>query len=336
MKLRYVCPKCKAMLSEESEAYYCHLCQRRYPIFLGIPDFRLFPDPYISIEDDHRKGLALAECYDDLGFPELVARYWEMTPATPRELAQHYVHGALRHYTRSLNTWAMTQSIIRLNEHGALLDVGCGTGGFLAAAGPAFTHAVGVDIAFRWLVIAKKRLEESRMNNVFLICACAEHLPLQDSVFDLLVAEDVLDHTREPEAFLCEGGRVLKGGGVFYLSTPNRYSLAPDPHVWAWGVGFLPPRLRDRYVRWRKGIPYGPIRPVSYMALRRLLSSAGLRRCRTVWPDLAGLEEQRLSRWQRAQVCLYGLVRKTPGLRHVLRLIGPVFHVLCHKDAASR
>lgn len=331
MKLRYVCPRCKAMLAEEPESYYCYLCQRRFPILLDIPDFRLFPDPYISIEDDHRKGLALAEYYDDLDFRELVARYWEMTPATPRELAQQYVHGALRHYTRSRNAWAMIQSIIRPNERGALLDVGCGTGGFLTAAGPAFARVVGVDIAFRWLVIAKKRLEESGINNVFLICACAEHLPLPDGAFDLLVAEDVLDHTRQPEAFLCEGARVLKGGGVVYLSTPNRYSLAPDPHVWVWGVGFLPPSLRDRYVRWRRGIPYGPIRPVSYITLRRILRSALFRGCRTVWPDLAGLEEQRLSRWQRAQLWLYELVRKTPGLRHVLRLIGPAFHVVCHK-----
>lgn len=332
MKLRYVCPKCKAILSGESEAYYCHRCQRRYPVLLGIPDFRLFPDPYISIEDDHRKSLALAEHYDDLGFPELVARYWEMTPATPRELAQQYIHGALRHYRRSLNTWAMIQPIIRPNEHGALLDVGCGTGGFLAAAGPTFARAVGIDIAFRWLIIAKKRLEELKIENFALICGCAEHLPFPDNAFDLVVAEDVLDHTRDQEAFACEATRVLKRGGTFYLSTPNRYSVGPDPHVWVLGVGFLPPNLRDRYVRWRKGIPYGPIRPVSYLQLRQLLRLALPDRCRILLPELFDMDRQRFSPWQRIQLRLYELLRQVPLVRDILRFIGPSFQVIGHKS----
>jgi SAM-dependent methyltransferase len=330
-ELPYVCPQCRSNLSESPEAYHCLSCRRRYPIVLGIPDFRVFADPYISIEDDYRKARVLAERSAEMTFAELLAHYWAITPGVPGPLINQYVHGALRHRERSRATWAMIRSTDSPTGRSGLLDIGCGTAGFLAAIAPTFSSAVGIDIAFRWLIVARKRLEELQMRNVALVCACAESLPFPDAAFDLVVAEDVLDHTRDQEASVQEGARVLRHGGVLYLTTPNRYSLAPDPHVWVWGVGFLPPPLRDRYVRWRKGIPYGPIRPVSYMALRRLLDSAVLRRCRVVWPDLADLDAQHLSRWQRTQLRLYGLVRTTPGLRHLLRLIGPVFHVLCHK-----
>lgn len=331
-KLRYVCPQCRANLAESLEAYHCVSCGRRYPIVLGIPDFRLFADPYISIEDDYRKARVLADRAATVTFAELLDYYWRITPGVPGVLIRQYVDGAIRHQDRSRATWSMIQSTDNPTERGGLLDVGCGTAGFLAAAAPAFSSAVGIDIAFRWLVVARKRLEELQMRNVALVCGCAESLPFVDATFDLVVAEDVLDHTRDQGASVQEGARMLRSGGVLYLTVPNRYSLAPDPHVWVWGVGFLPPRLRDGYVRWRKGIPYGPIRPVSYVALRRLLDSAALRRSRFVWPELGGSQRQRFSRWQRAQLLIYGVVRRTPVLRYVLLVIGPMFHVLCRKE----
>jgi SAM-dependent methyltransferase len=329
--LRYVCPQCRASLSRSPEAYRCLSCGRRYPVVLGIPDFRLFADPYISIEDDYRKARSLAERSEGMTFAELVARYWEITPGVPGPLIDQYVQGALRHHERSRAAWTMIRSTDNPAGRDGLLDIGCGTAGFLAAAAPAFSSAVGIDIAFRWLVVARRRLEELRLRNVALVCGCAEFLPFPDGAFDLVVAEDMLDHAKDQEATVQEGARVLKGGAVLYVTTPNRYSVAPDPHVWVWGVGLLPPRLRDRYVRWRKGVPYGPIRPLSYVALRRLLDSAGLRKCRVVWPDLAG-SRQRFSLWQGVQLFVYGLVRRTPGLRHVLRAVGPVLQVLCRKS----
>lgn len=328
----YVCPQCKAALSEVPSAYRCRECQRQYPIVMGIPDFRLFPDPYISIEDDYRKAAALAESYHHLDFPLLVERYWEITPGLPQVLVRQYVRSALDSRERSLRTWRVIDAIDGPGGRNRLLDVGCGTAGFLAATGPVFARAVGLDIAFRWLIVARKRLEEAGLKNVDLVCGCAEHLPFPDGIFDLVVAEDALDHTRDQQAFMRESARVLKvHTGVFYLSTPNRYSLGPDPHVWVWGVGFLPPRLRDRYVRWRRGISYGPIRPVSYVQLRRLLRIVSFRQCRVILPELRGLDQLNLSPWQRTQARLYEFVRGMPWLRPALRFVAPGFQVLCRK-----
>lgn len=334
----FVCPRCKAPLSREArDAYRCRACERRYPIVMGIPDFRLFPDPYISIEDDYRKAETLARYYDELSFPQLVARYWEMTPGVAEDLVREYTRSAIRKRDRSLKTWQEIRPAGAFGGGGALLEVGCGTAGFLAATAPSFAGGVGLDIAFRWLVVARKRLQELGVSNVTLVCGCAEHLPFPDGSFDLVVAEDVLDHTRDQESFAREGGRVLRRQtGVLYLSTPNRYSLGPDPHVWVWGVGFLPPRFRDAYVRWRKGVPFGPIRPVSYARLKRLLRNASLSAYRVAWPELGVLG---LSPWHRAQARVYELTRRLPLIRRLLRLVGPSFQVFCRPmvrdDAAS-
>jgi SAM-dependent methyltransferase len=335
--LRFVCPRCKGPLTTEPAAYRCPRCARRYPIVLGIPDFRLFPDPYISIEDDYSKAEALMKRDDSFRFEDLVSRYWAMTPGVPAALVAEYVRGAMEGERRgraALTTILSADAPARCDR---LLDIGCGTAGFLAAAAPEFGWAVGLDIASRWLVVARKRLEEAGVRNVTLVCGCAEHLPFPDGVFDLVAGEDVLDHVKDPQAFLREGARVLAPErGVFYFSTPNRYSLGPDPHVWVWGVGFLPPGLRDRYVRLRRGIPYGPIHPVSYLQMRRLLRGASLGVRRLLFPSLHGVEGRRLTGWQRAQVRVYEIVRTLPVLREGLRLFGPGFQVMCRPAPAAR
>ena len=98
---------------------------------------------------------------------------------------------------------------------------------------------VGIDIAFRWLIIARKRLEEAKLS-AQLICCCAEFLPFRAETFSLVVAENLLEHTAQPQLCIEEAHRVLKPNGVFFASTWNRLALAPEPHVRLWGVGWLP------------------------------------------------------------------------------------------------
>jgi SAM-dependent methyltransferase len=330
--ISFVCPQCRADLRSEPDAYRCEQCDRSYPVVCGIPDFRLFPDPYISIGDDRRKGQALAQAAEQLTYPQLVERYWQMTPGVPSQLVRGYVQTAKTNRERGADTWKLIQLNGSMGQRDRLLEVGCGTAGFLAAAAGEFRQAIGLDIAFRWLVVARKRMEELGLRNVRFVCTCAEHMPFREEAFDLVVAEDVLDHTRSPQAFVSECARVLDASnGALYLSVPNRYSLGPDPHVWVWGVGFLPPSLRDPYVRWRIGGTYGPIRPVSYFEVRRLLRNAWLKPSRLLFPSLGG-EASQFSRWQRFQARCYELLRNLPPFRPVLCLVGPWFKLLCRRQ----
>jgi len=86
--------------------------------------------------------------------------------------------------------------------------------------------------------------EQARQRGVEYIEAKGEKLPFSDSEFDLLITDNVLDHTESPDMILSEAGRVLKAGGFMYLRV-NVYHL--------WG----------RFIRWLmelavidKGHPY--------------------------------------------------------------------------------
>jgi len=67
------------------------------------------------------------------------------------------------------------------------------------------------------------------------VIALAGALPFKEGSFDLVTANMVLEHAREPAEFLADVRRVLKPGGKFLFHTPNYFyyltflaSLVPD------------------------------------------------------------------------------------------------------------
>ncbi|HUG37725.1 MAG TPA: methyltransferase domain-containing protein, partial [Candidatus Limnocylindrales bacterium] len=236
-RVGFCCPSCRGPLASHSAGYDCRGCQRRYPIVGGIPDFRLFPDPYISFEDEHDKARRLSEEAARVSFEALVRFYWDITPDVPRPMAERFIHYAVTGEERAGPCLATMDAQVGGRWTGArCLEVGCGTGGFLAAAQEQFGALVGADIALRWLVVARKRLAAAR-NPILLVCCSAEKLPFPDGTFDAVVGLHVLEHAADPQAILCETVRTLTADGWCYFSTPNRFSLGPEPSVRVWGVG---------------------------------------------------------------------------------------------------
>ena len=80
---------------------------------------------------------------------------------------------------------------------------------FLAALGAEGRRLLGIDIALRWLLVARKRLDEEGLGHVRLACACAERLPLADQTVSGVVAGDVIEHVVDQSATLAEAHRVL-------------------------------------------------------------------------------------------------------------------------------
>src|SRR5688500_15514409 len=91
----FCCPLCKGPLQDQPEAYRCSPCAREYPVVLGIPDFRVFQDPYIDYADDHAKVRRLAAREEGRTFAEMLELYWEMTPETPRHLVPRFIRHVL-------------------------------------------------------------------------------------------------------------------------------------------------------------------------------------------------------------------------------------------------
>jgi SAM-dependent methyltransferase len=77
-----------------------------------------------------------------------------------------------------------------------------------------------------------------------------ERLPLADASVDLVLSMQVLEHVQEPERVLREIDRVLRPGGVLYLSAPNYFSFSEDHYRVLWFPG-LTHRTGSWYLRLR-------------------------------------------------------------------------------------
>jgi ubiquinone/menaquinone biosynthesis C-methylase UbiE/uncharacterized protein YbaR (Trm112 family) len=248
-----VCPACASIVSRFDDAFTCSSCRRHYPVRYGIPDFRIAPDPYISIADEIRK----IEGFSAPGrsFVEMVKAYYELTPESPPELHSHYIAAMDAAVVRGAALIRKLQARFPAAGRHALLDVGCGTAGMSIAASAEYEHVVGIDVALRWLVMGKARLEEAGIS-LPLICANAEALPFRSGSFDAVVADAVLEHVRSSARMRDEAIRVLAPHGAYFFTTNNRYSILPEPHVRILGFGLLPRRFMEPVARKVRRTPY--------------------------------------------------------------------------------
>ena len=141
------CPACGKSLVRNDRSYHCIACDRYYPIRFGIPDFRLAPDPYISIDDEVRKIERFSS--PRRSFAESVKKYYELTPESPPELHKHYLAAMEASVDRGSGILRKVRARHPALRREKLLDLGCGTGGMSIAAARQYNQVVGVDIALR-------------------------------------------------------------------------------------------------------------------------------------------------------------------------------------------
>jgi len=99
-----------------------------------------------------------------------------------------------------------------------VLDVGCRYGA-LTQAYLDGNQVVGVDVD-------QSALEEAARRGIETRWADAEQpLPFEDETFDVVVAGELLEHVRDPEALVGEARRVLRPGGTLVGSVPNGFRL---------------------------------------------------------------------------------------------------------------
>lgn len=324
----FACPLCKGPVEFTSNAYHCSSCGREYPIICGIPDFRVLPDRYISLEDDRRKGERLFAEVTRRNFAEMLDFYYSITPEVPRELARKFTAHAL---AETAIGDRVLDEIGARRAPGSLLDVGCSTGGLLVAAERRLPTAeaavIGLDVAFRWLVVGTARLREAGVQTP-LVCGNAEYLPFSSDSFAAVTCTDVVEHLIDPAPAFVECRRVAERGGLIYVSTNNRYALAPEPHTNVWGVGFVPRALQADYVRFVSGREYRNIILRSAGEIDRWAQAASFLNCRArPAPVVAASLGPALGR----VATFYNRVRRMPLASGSLRAIGPRLELLCRK-----
>lgn len=326
----YLCPRCRAPVARQGDAYACPDCRATFPILCGIPDFRLAPDPYLSLSEERAKASRLHAFARGHSFADTVAEYYRVTDDVPPAMARRYAAYVLAGEARGRAV------LPRLGApEGALLDAGCGAGGLLVAAARAGQAATGVDVALRWLVIAKKRLEEEGLS-AELVCADIGASPFPDEAFARVAATDLFEHVADLDGAAVALHRLTAPGGRLYAAGANRHTLAPYPPTGLWGVGMLPRGLRQRYVVARRGIDtLRHLRPVSPWGLARRLRAAGFTEV-TPSPMTIPLDRApTLGPLQRRVLPLYGRLRTMPVAGAALLALGPAFEATATRPLSS-
>ncbi len=131
-------------------------------------------------------------------------------------IAKKYDHGDVTY----LHVRAEFFKDIKLRGEEVVLDLGCGTGKLLSDIINLSNLAIGIDLSRRMLSVAKGRLRKHQ--NFDVILCDGEVLPFRDSVFDLILCIETIEHIQSPLIMLHEVARSLKLGGLLYLTTPNR------------------------------------------------------------------------------------------------------------------
>lgn len=139
------------------------------------------------------------------------------------------LHGRLKYSTQFVS--------IEDIKNKDILDIGCGFGWFeLFALDKGVTHITGMEISERDLENAKAGIKDKRAH---FVVGTGLKIPFNDSFFDTIVSWEVLEHIPKntEQKFFEECFRVLKPGGVLYLSTQfrNLFSTTLDPAWWLIG-----------------------------------------------------------------------------------------------------
>ena len=133
----------------------------------------------------------------------------------PERWTKNYCEGITSYIGRSKKT---LKKIGHYKKSGKLLDIGCGLGYLIEQAGKEGWEAMGLEISdYAVKVCLDKKLE--------VLKGQVEKLGSFSSSFDVIVAQDVLEHVFSPENFLNRINKLLKNNGLLVLEVPNNSSL---------------------------------------------------------------------------------------------------------------
>jgi SAM-dependent methyltransferase len=102
--------------------------------------------------------------------------------------------------------------------NGLVLDVGCGIGDFLLSR----PDTIGIDIN-------EKTIEYCKSLGLNATYINSEKYPFNDSYFDGVVLDNVIEHLNDPTSVLAEIKRVLKPSGNLIIGIPGIKGYKSDP-----------------------------------------------------------------------------------------------------------
>lgn len=124
---------------------------------------------------------------------------------------------------------------LRGEQTGKLLEIGCGSGTFLAGMQQLGWQVEGIDIDAQAVAIARNKY------SVAVRKGSLTEQKYPTGTFDAVVMCHVIEHVPDPRTLLSECRRILAPGGNLVITTPNSQSLGHRRFQSAW-VCLDPPR----------------------------------------------------------------------------------------------
>ena len=160
-------------------------------------------------------------------------------------------------------------------------DIGCGAGAQSFIWANHGHQVFGLDVSEQLIGLARARTKDLRTLPAFMV-GSATTLPWTDGSMDLVLLPELLEHVPDWKSVVDEAIRVLKPGGMLYLSTTNK--LCPKQQEfelfgYSWYPGFLK-RHYERLARTSRPelanyAKYPAVNWFTYFGLRKYLAPRG-------------------------------------------------------------
>lgn len=162
--------------------------------------------------------------------------------------SENYYHGVIPH--PEMDDWELKiLNKLLPAELNSLVDLGCGPGEFLEKAKNQYKKILGIDLN----VSAVSSCWEKKIPALHFD---ATKTPLNSHSFDLVRAQNILEHLQKPEDLIVEAKRILKKKGLLIIHVPTHFStLYPVTNFW------------DDYTH---------VRPFTKRGVQRLLTDFGM------------------------------------------------------------
>jgi len=146
---------------------------------------------------------------------------WLANPPRPEEMGPHYsedYHEAIvtgAEHTGAKRWQTHRKVIAQYKEQGAILDVGCSSGSFLASMRSGRWKLYGIEMD-------ESTAERARANSgAEVFVGDVMDAPFGPNSFDVITGFDVLEHMYQPREFLERVMSWLRPGGIFFAKFPN-------------------------------------------------------------------------------------------------------------------
>lgn len=136
---------------------------------------------------------------------------------TNNELEEHYSHYNRGRHVSDLTIKRYEQLLNEFSKYkqaGKVIDVGCGSGFFLDVAARMKWDAYGTEFGIDAVEFCK-----AKGHNVFE--GPIETIELEPDTFDIVTSFEVIEHLTYPKEHFEKLFKILRPGGILYVTTPN-------------------------------------------------------------------------------------------------------------------